>query len=854
MKKQLCQLLLCLSLFPVATAEAESFEIDGKTYRYDVLSRMEIGPGVTYTRLRIPDYPLNINYMEVDLTNPYNAIETQQANETLGSTEKLADAYDRWTAAGRKPLGGQNANFWVVSTQPLYEDFCMGATYNGNLKDGQIITETNGYNDQWDGGPTRTGVVGIDCDKQLWIESMSWKGTVSSEHWGAESTEIVQVNKFCRASGELTLYNSFYGRDKAFKTIEQVDGKWTLVDGLSCEVYVDIDDGYSWTVGEDFVGTVKDVRTNTSAGKLEDYDLCLTGTDSYKAMLEKLQPGDKVTLNNFWTSLSSGETTRFEILVVGYAMVMVDGELTGRNEDETYNSQIYSRSAYGMSQDRNTLYMLVIDKATDPIYGSSVGCNTSVMCQVMKQLGAWNVCNVDAGGSAQLMVRGSVVNKTTEATPRAVANRWMVCSTAPDDAESKTITRLEFLDPQIEIPIYSTYTPTILGYNKYGELIDDDVEEVELTCDAELGTTSGNNFYAGGQNAVGMLNAQKDGIIVSRSVQIVDAEIAVKHPNIIIDDRSYPIEIVSNTDYASFPCDASRLDWTVGDESVAVIENGVLRGLQTGQTTIEGSVSGFSTRADVSVEIPSAKMLSISDELFNGVELTQSGGTGLKATETNEGGYSLTYTGNGSGRGAYIQLNKGVRLFSLPTALRLSINPGEATISKITASLTDGYATTYSSAELSAATLPKNQVSEVEVRFEDLFDVNDIGYYPLTLNALRLGMGASEKDADFSIEIGNVEALYGDDAGVVALPSRETEKIRIYPNPSVGGVAYVCADWVGEKSVVSVFDSVGTMLWSGPAVFDGGCFWLNLGSLLSGIYYVKVDSGDQSAVEKLIVK
>ena len=65
-----------------------------------------------------------------------------------------------------------------------------------------------------------------------------------------------------------------------------------------------------------------------------------------------------------------------------------------------------------MSQDGKTLYMFVIDKSLDPTYGNSAGCTTSVMCQIMKQLGAWTVCNVDAGGSAQLMVEGNVVNKT----------------------------------------------------------------------------------------------------------------------------------------------------------------------------------------------------------------------------------------------------------------------------------------------------------------------------------------------------------------------------------------------------------------------------------------------------------
>ena len=212
MQKQLLFLSL-LAVSAVPCIDAASFNIDGKEYDYDLLISKEIGPGVRYNRIRIPEFPLNVNYMVVDLNNPYNRIETQQANETLGSTERLADAYARQQADGKKPLGGQNGNFWVVSGQGIPSQFALGATYNANLKNGQIITETNGYSDQWDGGPQRTGVVGIDANKKMWIESMSWKGYVSSDRWGTgQRHEIIQANKYCRASGEITLYNSFYGK------------------------------------------------------------------------------------------------------------------------------------------------------------------------------------------------------------------------------------------------------------------------------------------------------------------------------------------------------------------------------------------------------------------------------------------------------------------------------------------------------------------------------------------------------------------------------------------------------------------------------------------------------------------
>ena len=168
-------LTMAIAVVSIA-ATAETFVIDGTDYDYNVLTKRSIGPGVEYTRLRIPDFPLNVNYLVVDLTNPYNSIETQQGGEKTGSTELLASAYTRMQNEGKKPLGAQNGNFWVVSGQWIYSQFALGTTFNACLKNGKIITETNCHADQWDGGPARTGVVGIDADKTLHIESMKRSG------------------------------------------------------------------------------------------------------------------------------------------------------------------------------------------------------------------------------------------------------------------------------------------------------------------------------------------------------------------------------------------------------------------------------------------------------------------------------------------------------------------------------------------------------------------------------------------------------------------------------------------------------------------------------------------------------
>ena len=856
MQKQLLFLSL-LAVSAVPCIDAASFNIDGKEYDYDLLISKEIGPGVRYNRIRIPEFPLNVNYMVVDLNNPYNRIETQQANETLGSTERLADAYARQQADGKKPLGGQNGNFWVVSGQGIPSQFALGATYNANLKNGQIITETNGYSDQWDGGPQRTGVVGIDANKKLWIESMSWKGYVSSDRWGAgQRHEIIQANKYCRASGEITLYNSFYGRNKKFQTIEAAadNQSATLVDNATCEVYLDLNEGQEWASGKDFTATVKEVKSGEAAGTLGDYDLCLAGTAAYRTALEQLQPGDVVTLNYGWQSYATNEVPELENAIGGNAVVLLNGELTGRNEDETYNSQIYSRSAYGMSEDGKTLYMLVIDKSEDPVYGMSVGCNTSVMCQIMKQLGAWTVCNVDAGGSAQLMVQGDVVNKTTEGTPRAVANGWMVYSTAPETAESDVVSRIEFLDPELNIPIYSTYTPVILGYNEYGELIDENVEGVELSLDnPALGTVSGNTFNAAGEAVTGNLTAVYGDIKVTKSINVVEAEVDMRLTSILMDDREYMIELTSRYGTNEFDCDPSRLDWVVDDESIVSVTNGVLKGLENGETKIHGNLGNVEVSANVVVEIPEADhMPVIEDFIADDFRLSQVGGTGITASDM-DNGFKFNYTGNGSSRGANITLNfNALAVWSLPDEFRILINPGNASVKKVSMTATNALGekgTAWTGYE--ADEMPKNQITEIIMSPKDWCDTEDIGIYPITLNTLRIDLGASAKGEDFEIQIPAFEACYTKQGGITSTVT-DSRTVKVYPNPVVGGQFTVALPVDKGICHVGIYNNAGLMVSNGK--YEGCIFTVSAEHLQAGIYYVRVVTENDVYVSKIIIK
>ena len=160
------------------SASADTIPIQGTNYRTDILIDRDLGPGVNYKRLRIPDFPLNVNMITMDLNNPYNRVETTQGGEQLGKTEKLANAYTRQYTDEKRPLAGANGNFWCVSGQWPWAEFLVGATFNGNVRNGEIITETNAHADWWGHNNGSPGCVAITPTKEMYIDFMYYKGFV----------------------------------------------------------------------------------------------------------------------------------------------------------------------------------------------------------------------------------------------------------------------------------------------------------------------------------------------------------------------------------------------------------------------------------------------------------------------------------------------------------------------------------------------------------------------------------------------------------------------------------------------------------------------------------------------------
>lgn len=826
---------LCVALLCSGAAFAQAV-LNGTTYVVDTICQRQEGPGIVFTQVRLADYPLNAYVLEMDMTNPYNRIETTQAYNTLGKQETLANAYTRHKAEGKKPIAACNGNFWVVTGHgEPWISFMLGTPFGAVVYNDTTFVNTNTTSDLWNGGPTRTASAAVAKDKTLYLGRFLWSGKVSSSKF-SNALSLVQINKRCQA-GELALFSQPYGRTR---TLNAQDG--------SNFVYLTMKSDSKWAVNADMKFVVADVKLNTNGLTLGDYDAVLVGEgDAYEPELAKLSVGDEITINEGWVTMD-GTTVAplIENMVEGNAQVMKDGELTARNNDESYNSMTYSRCAYGCDKTGKKLYMMVIDMSTNE-YGRSSGCSTTIMCQLWKYMcpDLWNVVNFDAGGSAQMMLNGSVINKTTEGTPRAVACGWMLYSSAPGD--DKTIASIKFENPHLSMPVLSSYSPKIIGYNQYGEVVDRDVK-VTYEIDSNIGTSEGSVVVANATPGIGKITAKYgDGITVTAPIVTKAAQMAIRiQPQILIDaTREYSVEVVSEIGRSTFNYNPAHLTWTNTDSNVASLTDGVLKGLKEGESEITCSLNGFSDTTSVKVEIAKAPTMNLD---WTGWTLKSTGGKNLVLSS--DGVLSMTYSG---GRGPYISLAKEAYFYSLPDKIYLDFT-STIPLQYIQVDFRSNTMT-----ESNYLVLGKedggyeaNKEYKIELPISDLGDPNDLALYPISLRSIRF----TPRTSGFTSGANSItfHGLYGEYKNYSGVEEAKVSnnEVKIYPNPVTDGVFTVCAA-NADKADVSVYNQAGALVYEKTLNVNGGSATVEAG-LASGIYFVKVATAEKTAVNKLLVK
>lgn len=422
----------------------------------DTLLYQQVGPGVVYGHFILPNYPLHVYLLTVDLSNPYNFIETFQAEEQVGKTEAMTKAYTRLKSKDKVPIGGINGNFWIVNGQGQPKEL-LGVPHSGSIRNGEMITDPN----KWNRGRTKDpkallqeiGYAIIDKQKKIWIDDMAFDGSVITAK--KETYPISAVNRM-RNADELVLYNHYMG------TLP------SRTDDEGTEIILKPISGSQLTINRMVSCEIIKIFKNKGANPISANEILLSGTGKAKVFLDNLKLGEVIKVNMGVHVLSDEKRPQITQMITGNALVMKNGVLTIRNMNEDYNSRPYPRTGIGMSKDGKKLFLVVMDRTK-----GSVGATTATMSNFLKLSGAWSVTSMDGGGSAQLMLAGKIMNNPSDGKERPVANGWFIFHRAPTDTQVKSIAFAEY-------KLASADSLRILGYNKYGVLINEDLKGFTL--------------------------------------------------------------------------------------------------------------------------------------------------------------------------------------------------------------------------------------------------------------------------------------------------------------------------------------------------------------------------------------
>ena len=821
--KRLVLPFLLIGLSNIALNASQQEVIEGNTYTIDTIGHCKVGPGTTHTRLLFKSEKkfFRAEVLTMEMKGHENVeYRMEIGQDSTLSTERISSIAQRKSNSEQQYFAGVNADFFITTS---YVAQYAGEPHMDCIMNGEIAS--TGYLNASD-----YGHFFMDREKNMWCDNPTQ--TFSISYPDGSTTTLARINEDIH-DGETVLFNSKYG-------------KQTRVSGCT-EVSLALAEGEAWSVNKPVKLIVTGAPTSAGVTKITQGGAVLSAKGSSDVeKISALKVGDELTatfnisLQDYGTSPDIKECSGGDVVVLKRGEIIYEAIrfINSRDGDNP-------RTMLGYNEDRSKMMWCVIDGRQG---NYSQGCTYPEGAAVMRIIGCYDALNVDGGGSTGMYIAPmGIVNSPSDGSERAVANGIFAVLKAPVDNE---IAEIRFKDWKMVFPKYGIYRPVIYGYNKYGLLIDTDVEGFTLSCPEELGeiTDEGSTFFGNGSGSHA-LTASYNGLSASISVT-VDAgnQPEFTHKEILIDNyRQWTIGVQSlvNEEYMTIAPQA--LSWASSSEDIATVSSeGVLSGIKDGESTITGTVGDFTGEIKVTVECPTDRVMAIDDD-FDASSWTFAKGGVKNATLSNsDNGVAFDFTVS-STRSAYVKMSKdSMRIWSLPDAIRLRVIQSDSIISKITIGSqpnNDRSLNRYLTPELKVGV-----ENVVDLPVSDIADINDIGIYPITLSSIRFDLGPTmvSTGKPYKIEVTGIEAVYNNSPVGV----EEISSDRIAQRPKLG------SNVVEQGNAVMIETDDVASNWavysiSGLLMAHGSGNTISTESLPHGLYIVTVNNHTGL---KLIVK
>jgi hypothetical protein len=795
---------------------SQTLEIGDKTYQVDTLKNHSVGPGTHFTSLRLTGPArLDVFFLKVNLTNPYLTIKAAISQDSIYGMETPTRLAQRKSVPGEIYLAGTNGDFY---------DMGNGYPTSGNMIDSEIAKVPN----------SSRNVFVIDENKIPELGIATYKGTVT---FGTSSLPITSVNH-TRGENALVLYN-------------RLNGTFTHTNPYGTEVGVELLPGSTWGANRTLHAQVVDIEKNKGNHAIPTGKAVLSGHGTAAVGLDQLSVGDLIDIDldlavnvndrSAWTQMSGGDN---------YKLMLKDGVI----ETESVWNDLHPRTAIGYSQARDTLLLCVVDGR-----GESVGVTTKELAYLMKSTGAYTALNMDGGGSSCMYIEpyGGPVNALVGGYERPVANHIFVVSAAPVDP---VITEITPYRSNIRLPRNGEHIPQFYGYNPYGVLLNMDLQDVALSCPAEVGHVEGNKFIASGTQSGDITATYNQTVIAKIHVDYLSIDkLDIRPDSIIIDNRiDHPIVVMATTGGSTSALSAATLSWQVADPDVCIVDNGSLKALQNGTTWVYGTVESLTDSLFVTVENPSSSRIPMED--FSSLE----GWTISKSSQISDivfnhehlpdhwqqQGAAVNFTYQ-SGLVPFIRLtNRTLYTYGLPDTLKMIINTGDARFDRAQVFIRayNGTATVSKNFQ----PIPQNTDVEWNIPLNELLDTSDPNIYPVRFDNMNLYLGSMTPGQAYTLALKEITQIY---KGLpTGLPPISTPTLSLFPNPAKGRDLHIQLKNASDRTLlVEIYTLAGQKLQSENVEVNGNLAHFIRKNLPEGVYLLKVSRNGQSETLKLII-
>ena len=450
------------------------FTLQDLKYEVDTVAHYQVGPGTYFTAIdfKHANLPLKVYYITSSVEAPHLRFRPVLAEDELGCAESVIEMGKRKTTEGKgNYFAGVNADFFNMGGNNYILD--------GMNLDGKMVAL-----------PTENGVgsMVVMPNGELFIDELSYP--VIKINVGDVVANIDNVNQN-RKENQLVMYNRYYDT----RTFTNNFGTEAVIKPVSGE----------WKLNEDVEFEVIDVFVGKGNTTIPDGCAVLSGHGTKQEVLNKLNVGDKGTFNVTFKGHSYNIGSPLHTMGVK-PLILKDGKTTSYVWDERH-----PRTALGLSADRKTLYMCVVDGRWENF---SVGTTVTQLALLMKRAGADTAFNLDGGGSSTMFTYNTgyngtgLMNRPNGGTyTRKVANAFFAVADVPEDNQIAQIVSANHI---VHVKKGKSTTLKFYGINQHGIVVNNDVQGVKLVAEPILGSVDGYTFKASNVD-----NAQLEGFITA---------------------------------------------------------------------------------------------------------------------------------------------------------------------------------------------------------------------------------------------------------------------------------------------------------------------------------------------------